>query len=95
MSNNHESTDAVNGGVDGDPLRTRREFCQQGAFGLKTLSRLESRGEAPERIEITAGLIRYRQSAIDAWLAARAKTGAKAPGKAPVQAIAARHRRGA
>jgi hypothetical protein len=27
-----------------DPLRTRREFCQQGKFGLKTLQRIEARG---------------------------------------------------
>jgi hypothetical protein len=56
---------------DGDPLRTRREFCQQGKFGPKTLQRIEARGEGPPAIEITPGFVRYRQSAIDARFAAR------------------------
>ena len=77
-----------------DPLVTRREFAQQGKFGMKTLSRLESRGDVPACIEITPGFIRYRQSAIDAWFAARTRTGARAAGKAPTQAIQARHKRG-
>jgi predicted DNA-binding transcriptional regulator AlpA len=61
-----------------DPLRTRREFAEQGKFGLKTLQRLEARGEAPAYVEIAPGLIRYRQSAIDAWFAYRTKQGKKA-----------------
>jgi len=64
-----------------DPLVTRREFAQQGKFGMKTLSRIEKRGEGPPAIEITPGFIRYRQSAIDAWFAARTRTGAKAPAR--------------
>ena len=92
MRDNEHSDDRVNGN-NNDPLRTRQQLCRQGAFGPKTLSRIEARGDGPERIEITPGLIRYRQSKIDEWLAARAKTGAKTPGRTPVQAIAARHRR--
>src|SRR6516225_7261219 len=76
------------------PLITRREFCQQGKFGPKTLQRIEARGDGPPAIEITPGFVRYRQSAIDAWFAARTRTGARAAGKTPIAAIAARHRRG-
>jgi predicted DNA-binding transcriptional regulator AlpA len=78
-----------------DPLRTRREFCQQGKFGNKTLQRIESRGEGPPAIEITPGFVRYRQSAIDAWFAARTRTGARPAGKgnaakpAPVVVVSA------
>jgi len=43
-----------------DPLITRREFCQQGKFGPKTLQRIEARGEGPPAIEITPGFVRYR-----------------------------------
>ena len=73
-----------------DPLVTRREFCQQGKFGLKTLQRIEARGDGPPAIEITPGFVRYRQSAIDAWFAARTRSGVRAAGKAPTKAIAAR-----
>ncbi len=76
-----------------DPLRTRREFCQQGNFGLKTLQRIEARGEGPPAIEITPGFFRYRQSAIDAWFAARTRTGARPAGKAPKHATQARWRK--
>ena len=40
-----------------DPLITRREFCQQGKFGIKTLQRIEARGDGPPAIEITPGLL--------------------------------------
>jgi predicted DNA-binding transcriptional regulator AlpA len=81
---------------ESDPLRTRREFCQQGKFGTKTLQRIEAKGEGPPAIEITPGFVRYRQSAIDAWFAARTRTGARPSGKAPTQAIeAASRKRGA
>ena len=76
-----------------DPLRTRREFCEQGRFGFKTLQRIEARGEGPPAIEITPGFFRYRQSAIDAWFAARTRTGARPIGKVPTQAIAAATRK--
>jgi predicted DNA-binding transcriptional regulator AlpA len=78
---------------ESDPLRTRREFCQQGKFGTKTLQRIEARGEGPPAIEITPGFVRYRQSAIDAWFAARTRTGARAAGKVPAAAIEARQKR--
>ena len=78
---------------DSDPLRTRREFCQQGKFGPKTLQRIEARGDGPPAIEITPGFVRYRQSAIDAWFAARTRTGARPTGKTPTAAIQARHKR--
>jgi predicted DNA-binding transcriptional regulator AlpA len=78
---------------DRDPLITRREFCEQGKFGPKTLQRIEARGEGPPAIEITPGFVRYRQSAIDAWFAARTRTGARATGKTPTQAIEAKRKR--
>ena len=77
---------------DRDPLVTRREFCEQGKFGPKTLQRIEARGEGPPAIEITPGFVRYRQSAIDAWFLARTKTGARPTGKTPTAAIEARQR---
>ena len=76
-----------------DPLITRREFCQQGKFGIKTLQRIEARGDGPPAIEITPGFIRYRQSAIDSWFAARVRTGARPAGKVPSQATQARWRK--
>jgi len=88
MSENADSTGIVN-----DPLRTRREFCEQGKFGLKTLQRIELRGDGPPAIEITPGFVRYRQSAIDAWFAARTRTGARAAGTAPTPAIRAAQRK--
>jgi predicted DNA-binding transcriptional regulator AlpA len=87
------SDDAESNGVVNDPLRTRREFCEQGKFGLKTLQRIESRGEAPPCIEITPGLVRYRQSAIDAWFAAKTATGARPAGRAPTKALEAAQRK--
>ena len=92
MSDNAESNGFVN-----DPLITRREFCEQGRFGLKTLQRIEARGDGPPAIEITPGLLRYRQSAVNAWFAARTRIGARAAGRTPTPAVhaAARARRGA
>jgi hypothetical protein len=72
-----------------DPLRTRREFCEQGKFGPRTLQRIEARGEGPPAIEIAPGFIRYRQSAIDSWFRARTRSGARPAGKAPAHAIEA------
>ena len=88
MSDNAESNGFVN-----DPLVTRREFCEQGRFGLKTLQRIEARGDGPPAIEITPGLVRYRQSAIDAWFAARTATGARPAGRTPTHAIQAAQRK--
>ena len=86
----------INGSVNGDPLITRREFCEQGRFGLKTLQRIEARGDGPPAIEITPGLLRYRQSTVNAWFAARTRIGARPAGRTPTEAIQApRKRRGA
>jgi len=77
MKTDQQLTKIINEQSD-DPLRTRREFAEQGKFGLKTLQRLEARGEAPPHVEIATGMIRYRQSAIDAWFAERTRRGKKA-----------------
>jgi predicted DNA-binding transcriptional regulator AlpA len=87
MSNDDNAVGAT------DPLRTPKELCQQANFCTKTLQRLELAGEGPRSIEITPSLIRYRQSDIDAWFAARTRTGARPVGKAPTQAIAANAKR--
>ena len=88
MSDNAESNGFVN-----DPLITRREFCEQGRFGPRTLQRIEARGDAPPAIEITPGLFRYRQSAVNAWFAARTRIGARPAGKTPTPAIQAAQRK--
>ena len=90
MSNNHESTDAVNG--DNDPWLNRQELCAQLKIGRKTLARLELRGEGPAFVQLTSSLRRYRQSTANEWLAARMQTGPRPAGKTPTQAIAARWR---
>jgi hypothetical protein len=88
MSDNAESNGAVN-----DPLMTRREFCDQAKICAKTLQRIELRGDGPAAIEIMPGVRRYRQSAIDAWLAARTRTGARPAGRTPTPAIEAAQRK--
>jgi predicted DNA-binding transcriptional regulator AlpA len=92
MHSEYKSNRNVNGGGVYDPLVTPKEFCQQGKFGRKTLSRIEANGEGPPAIEISPGIIRYRQSAIDAWFAARIRTGARPAGKEPTAATEARWR---
>jgi len=69
-----------------DPLVTRQEFCQQARFTVKTLQRLERKGEAPAAVEILPGRRVYRQSAINQWFLARTRTGARPAGKVPTQA---------
>jgi len=88
MADNAESNGRVN-----DQLITRREFCEQGKFGIKTLQRLEARGDGPPAIEIAPGFVRYRQSAIDAWFAARTRIGARPAGRTPTPAIEAAQRK--
>jgi hypothetical protein len=86
---------AESNGIVNDPLVTRREFCDQAKICAKTLQRIELRGDGPAAIEIVfPGVRRYRQSAIDAWLAAKTVTGARAAGRTPTHAIrAAQHKR--
>jgi hypothetical protein len=91
MSDDTESNGRVN-----DPLISPREFCDQAKICPKTLRRIELRGEGPPAVEITPGLRRYRQSAVDAWFAAKTVTGARPAGRTPTEAMRApRKRRGA
>jgi hypothetical protein len=91
VMDNAESNGRVN-----DPLISPREFCDQAKICPKTLRRIELRGEGPPAVEITPGLRRYRQSAVDAWFAAKTVTGARPAGRTPTEAMAAqRKRRGA
>jgi predicted DNA-binding transcriptional regulator AlpA len=76
-----------------DPLRTRGELCEQAHLSTRTLARLELEGKGPPRIQLTDWLVRYRQSDIDAWLAARTQTGARPTGAAPTAAIETRRKR--
>jgi predicted DNA-binding transcriptional regulator AlpA len=54
-----------------DFIRTRKETAQRLRVSLRTLQRMESRGEAPPRIKITDRIYGYRDSAIDAFLRSR------------------------
>jgi hypothetical protein len=85
MSDDTESRGAVN-----DPLISPREFCDQAKICPKTLRRIELRGEGPPAVEITPGLRRYRQSAVDAWFAAKTVTGARPAGRTPREATRSR-----
>jgi predicted DNA-binding transcriptional regulator AlpA len=57
-----------------DFIRTRKETAQRLRVSLRTLQRMESRGEAPPRIRITDRIFGYRDSAIDKFLASRTVT---------------------
>jgi predicted DNA-binding transcriptional regulator AlpA len=54
-----------------DYVRTRRETAKILGISVRTLTRLEQRGEAPPRIKISDRIIGYRSSAINQFLNAR------------------------
>ena len=54
-----------------DYVRSRRETAQRLGVSVKTLRRMETRGQAPARVKITDRIIGYRDSAINAFLNAR------------------------
>jgi predicted DNA-binding transcriptional regulator AlpA len=54
-----------------DFIRTRKETAQRLRVSLRTLQRMEARGEAPPRIKISDRIFGYRESAIDAFLRLR------------------------
>jgi len=76
-----------------DPLVPRKEFCALAGIGVKSLQRIELRGDGPPRVELMPGFIRYRRRDINEWIAARTKTGARPAGRTPVRAIEAARRR--
>jgi predicted DNA-binding transcriptional regulator AlpA len=57
-----------------DFIRTRKETAQRLRISLRTLQRMEARGEAPPRIRITDRIFGYRESAIDVFLRERTTT---------------------
>ena len=54
-----------------DFVRTRQETAKILGISVRTLTRLEQRGEAPPRVKISDRIIGYRTSAIDQFLNAR------------------------
>ena len=54
-----------------DFIRTRKETAQRLRISLRTLQRMEARGEAPPRIRITDRIFGYKSSDLDAWLESR------------------------
>jgi len=54
-----------------DYVRNRRETAKILGVSVRTLRRMEARGEAPPRVRITERIIGFRDSAIDAFLNAR------------------------
>jgi predicted DNA-binding transcriptional regulator AlpA len=57
---------------DVDYVRTRQETAAMMGISVKTLTRMESRGDAPARMQITERIVGYRQSAIDQFLNSKA-----------------------
>lgn len=54
-----------------DYVRNRKETAKRIGVCVRTLQRMEKRGEIGPRIHITDRIIGYRDSVIDAFLAAR------------------------
>ena len=54
-----------------DYVRTRRETAKILGISVRTLTRLENRGEAPPRVKISDRITGYRTSAIDQFLKTR------------------------
>jgi predicted DNA-binding transcriptional regulator AlpA len=54
-----------------DYVRTRQEAAQILGVSVRTLRRIELRGEAPPRIRVTERVIGYRDSAINEFLTSR------------------------
>jgi predicted DNA-binding transcriptional regulator AlpA len=51
-----------------DYVRNRRETAKILGVSVRTLRRMEARGDAPPRVRITERIIGFRDSAIDAFL---------------------------
>lgn len=51
-----------------DRIHTRQQVAELLSISLKTLSRMEGRGEMPRPIQITGRLRGYRESDLKAWL---------------------------
>ena len=54
-----------------DCVRSRKQTAQILGVSVRTLSRMEMRGEAPPRIRVTERVIGYRDSAINEFLTSR------------------------
>jgi predicted DNA-binding transcriptional regulator AlpA len=54
-----------------DYVRTRKETAKIIGVSLRTLQRMEARGEMPSRIRISQRIFGYRDSAINCFLAGR------------------------
>jgi predicted DNA-binding transcriptional regulator AlpA len=54
-----------------DRVRTTQETAARLRVSLKTLRRMEQRGEGPPRIRITERIYGYRDSEIDKFLSSR------------------------
>jgi predicted DNA-binding transcriptional regulator AlpA len=54
-----------------DYVRSRKEAAKILGVSVRTLYRMENRGEAPPRVKITERIIGYRDSAINAFLNSR------------------------
>ena len=50
------------------------ETCQLVGAGKSTLARWRMRGEGPPFVVVGPRFIRYRRSAVDAWMASRERT---------------------
>jgi len=58
---------------DMDTVRTREEFAGILGISLRTLCRMEERGETPPRVQVSATRYGYRQSVIEKFLNARTR----------------------
>jgi predicted DNA-binding transcriptional regulator AlpA len=56
-----------------DRIRTRQEFAELLAISVRTLDRLEKRGELPRRVHVTDRLVGYRESEIAEFISARTR----------------------
>jgi predicted DNA-binding transcriptional regulator AlpA len=54
-----------------DYVRSREQFAALLGISVRTLARMEQKGETPPRVRISDNRVGYRQSAIDRFIAER------------------------
>jgi prophage regulatory protein len=83
--NSRSDQDACRDGVAivaGDRLLTIKEVGFKVSMGRSTIYRWITEGRFPPGIELSVGMVRWRESVIDAWIAAISSGD---PAKAPTQ----------
>ena len=70
--------------VDDKIIYTRAETAKLLRMSLRTWTRIELRGDAPPRLQLSDRVVGYRASDLEAWIAARATA---APAQPPIESL--------